>query len=123
MPAIMEQLKADHGNISHLLASLEEQMAVVHAEENADFELMHDIMVYMTHYPDHTHHPMEDLMFQRLIGHDSSAVDIVAPVVPVFSGSPLTSMRPVSLPAHWTARRTCKPWDIFTLARSQTFTS
>lgn len=77
MPAIMEQLKADHGNISHLLATLEEQMDVVHAEENADFELMHDIMVYMTHYPDHTHHPMEDLVFQKLTSHDSSADGLV----------------------------------------------
>ena len=77
MSAIMEQLKADHSNISHLLATLEEQMDVVHDEENADFELMHDIMVYMTHYPDHTHHPMEDLVFQKLTGHDSSAGGVV----------------------------------------------
>ncbi len=77
MPAIMEQLKADHGNISHLLTTLEEQMDVVHAEENADFELMHDIMVYMTHYPDHTHHPMEDLVFQKLTSYDSSAGGLV----------------------------------------------
>ena len=78
MSAIMEQLKTDHGNISHLLAKLEEQIDVVHDEENADFELMHDIMVYMTHYPDHTHHPMEDLVFQKLTIHDSSADGVVA---------------------------------------------
>ena len=78
MPAIMEQLKADHGNLSHLLATLEEQMDVVHAEENADFELMHDIMVYMTHYPDHTHHPLEDLVFQKLARRDKSAHGVVA---------------------------------------------
>ena len=78
MSEILEQLKTDHGNISRLLSTLEEQMKIVHDEENADFELMRDIMVYMTHYPDHTHHPMEDLMFQRLIEHDSGAGDIVA---------------------------------------------
>ncbi len=77
MPAIMEQLKADHGNVAHLLATLDEQMAVVHDEGNADFELMHDIMVYMTHYPDHTHHPMEDLVFQKLTSRDSSADGVV----------------------------------------------
>jgi hemerythrin-like domain-containing protein len=77
MPAIMEQLKADHGNISHLLAKLDEQMVVVHDEGNADFELMHDIMMYMTHYPDHTHHPMEDLVFQKLTSRDSSADGVV----------------------------------------------
>ncbi len=77
MSAIMEQLKADHGNISRLLATLDEQMAVVHNEENADFELMHDIMVYMTHYPDHTHHPMEDLVFRKLASQDDSAEGVV----------------------------------------------
>ncbi len=77
MSAIMEQLKTDHDNISRLLATLEEQMDVVHDEQNADFELMHDIMMYMIHYPDHTHHPMEDLVFQKLTDHDSSAEGVV----------------------------------------------
>ena len=49
MSTIMEQLKTDHGNISHLLDTLDAQMAIVHEEGNADFELMHDIMVYMSH--------------------------------------------------------------------------
>lgn len=78
MSDIMEQLKRDHGNISRLLATLEEQMNVVHEEQNADFDLMHDIMVYMIHYPDHTHHPMEDLVFERLLTHDPGAGDVVA---------------------------------------------
>jgi hemerythrin-like domain-containing protein len=78
MPGIMQQLKTDHGNISRLLNTLEEQMNVVHDEENADFDLMHDIMVYMTHYPDHTHHPMEDLVFAKLVALDSDAGEIVS---------------------------------------------
>jgi hemerythrin-like domain-containing protein len=78
MSAIMEQLKADHGNISRLLATLEEQIAIVHDEENADFELMHDIMVYMTDYPDRTHHPMEGLVFRKLAKRDNSADGVVA---------------------------------------------
>ncbi len=73
----MEQLKADHGNMSRLLATLEEQMDIVHDEERADFELMHDIMAYMTHYADHTHHPMEALVFQKLAGRDSNADGVV----------------------------------------------
>ena len=77
MSAIMEQLKADHGNISRLMTTLDAQMVIVHEEGNADFELMHDIMVYMTHYPDHTHHPMEDLVFDKLASRDSSADGVV----------------------------------------------
>jgi len=77
MSAIMDQLKTDHVNISRLLATLEEQMEVVHDEGNADFELMHDIMLYMTHYADRTHHPMEGLVFQKLTSRDSSAHPVV----------------------------------------------
>lgn len=78
MAGIMQQLKTDHGNIARLLSTLEEQMDILHAQQSADFDLMHDIMVYMTQYPDHTHHPMEDLMFEKLVVYDSGAIDIVA---------------------------------------------
>lgn len=78
MSEILEQLKTDHDNVARLLSTLEGQINAVHKEEIADFDLMHDIMVYMTHYPDHTHHPMEDLMFEKLIAHDKSAGDVVA---------------------------------------------
>ncbi len=35
MSTIMEQLKADHGNVSHLLDTLDAQVAIVHEEGNA----------------------------------------------------------------------------------------
>ncbi len=67
MSKIMRRLRDDHVNVARLLTMLEAQLDAVRAEQrSADFELMHDIMVYMTHYPDHTHHPMEDLVFQRM---------------------------------------------------------
>ena len=78
MSDIMEQLKADHVNVARLLDTLHRQIDVVHREGVADFALMHHIMIYMTHYPDHTHHPMEDLVFERLADHDKNAGDIVA---------------------------------------------
>lgn len=78
MSDIMEQLKTDHRNIARLLNTLERQIDVVREERNADFDLMHDIMTYMTHYPDHTHHPMEDLVFERLVVYDEDAQGIVA---------------------------------------------
>ena len=31
-----------------------------------DYELMLDIMFYMTHYPDAVHHPKEDLAFAKI---------------------------------------------------------
>lgn len=78
MSEIMDQLKADHRNIARLLDTLDRQISVVHDEGVADFDLMHDIMTYMAHYPDHTHHPIEDLVFAKLIGHDADAASVVA---------------------------------------------
>ena len=31
---------------------------------------MRDIMTYMTRFPDHTHHPMEDLIFERMRAYE-----------------------------------------------------
>jgi len=78
MSEIMDQLKTDHRNITRLLNTLERQINVVHDEGVADFDLMHHIMTYMTHYPDHTHHPMEDLVFEKLIGYEEDAEPIVS---------------------------------------------
>ena len=78
MSDIMDQLKADHRNIANLLDTLERQISVVRNEGVANFDLMHDIMTYMAHYPDHTHHPIEDLVFDKLLEHDEDAESIVA---------------------------------------------
>lgn len=73
MSEIMRQLKTDHANVARMLDLLDQQLAAVQSGTSADFELMHDIMEYMTHYPDRVHHPMEDLVFQRLQRHDEAA--------------------------------------------------
>ena len=78
MSEIMDQLKADHRNVANLLDTLERQIEVVRAEGVADFDLMHDVMTYMVHYPDHTHHPIEDLVFAKLVRHDADAASVVA---------------------------------------------
>lgn len=78
MSEIMDRLKADHVNITRLLKTLERQIDAVRREEVVDFDLMHHIMIYMTNYPDHTHHPMEDLVFQKLLRHDVDASSVVA---------------------------------------------
>ena len=79
MSDILEQLKADHRNVSLLLNRLDRELDAIHdAKSSVDFELMRNIMVYMTHYPDITHHPKEDLIFERLQARDQNAASIVA---------------------------------------------
>lgn len=66
MSEILEQLSNDHRNVALMMKLLDQQLDKVHDMENADFELMHDVMLYMTHYPDRHHHPMEEHMFDRM---------------------------------------------------------
>lgn len=35
--------------------------------ERADLELLEEIMIYVTQYPDRIHHPTEDIVFTRLL--------------------------------------------------------
>ena len=66
MSEIMRQLRDDHRNVALMMDLLERQLDAVHRMERADFDLMHDVMRYMTRYPDQVHHPKEDLMFERM---------------------------------------------------------
>ena len=72
----------EHVNFAALLDLLEVQLDRFHRGEAPDYELMLDVMFYMTHYPDVAHHPKEDLAFARL-GERHAAV---RPIVEQLSG-------------------------------------
>jgi hemerythrin-like domain-containing protein len=61
---------AEHANFSRLLDVLEQQLAVFHAGERPNYELMLDIVNYLRHYPDRFHHAREDVAFARLAERD-----------------------------------------------------
>lgn len=63
---ILEELRQDHRNMALLLDLLERECVRIHAGSSADYELVHDIMQYMTIYPDAVHHPKEDLLYGEL---------------------------------------------------------
>ena len=69
--------RAEHANFATLLDLLEGQLDIFHAGEKPDYELMLDIMFYMTRYPDVSHHPKEDLAFARIREREVSAHVIV----------------------------------------------
>lgn len=64
--AVLEELRQDHRNMSDLLDHLEHETERVRSGEDPDFELVHDIMQYMTVYPDAVHHPKEDRIYAEL---------------------------------------------------------
>ena len=71
MSGIVGRLCTEHRNIGALLDMLERMLDALESGSDArgDVGLMRDIMTYMIRFPDHTHHPMEDLMFERMRAH------------------------------------------------------
>jgi hemerythrin-like domain-containing protein len=67
----------EHVNFARLLDLLEGELDLFQRAQAPDYELMLDIMFYMTHYPDVLHHPKEDLAFARIANREASAAPIV----------------------------------------------
>ena len=60
---LLDDLRADHRNMAAMLDLLAQQIEHIRDEERPDYELIHDIMRYMTVYSDAVHHPKEDLLY------------------------------------------------------------
>jgi hemerythrin-like domain-containing protein len=73
----ISKLREEHVNFRKLLDLLEAQLDLFHRGEPPDYQLMTDILDYMTHYPDVFHHPREDVIFSRLLERDSSGAQSV----------------------------------------------
>jgi len=77
MSRLLDQIRLDHIHIARLLDILDHQLDILHEARGADFELIRDVILYMTTYPDQVHHPREDLMFARLLARDPSATGLL----------------------------------------------
>ena len=63
---MMKELREDHRNMSIVLGLLEDAVDEASAGDDPDFELVEEIMRYMTVYPDAVHHPKEDVVYGQL---------------------------------------------------------
>jgi hemerythrin-like domain-containing protein len=72
MPDTLAQWHTEHVNFAKLLNLLEAELELFHQGERPNYELMLDIMFYMTHYPDVLHHPREDLAFAKIKERDEN---------------------------------------------------
>ncbi|MCK5326159.1 MAG: hemerythrin domain-containing protein [Woeseiaceae bacterium] len=68
---LLEDLREDHRNLALLLDLLEAESEHVDGDDEPDFELLHDIMQYMTVYSDAVHHPREDLVYEAMREHSA----------------------------------------------------
>jgi hemerythrin-like domain-containing protein len=63
---VLEELREDHRNMAIMLTLLESEGRRIHNGDEPDFELLHDILSYLTVYSDAVHHPKEDLIYAKL---------------------------------------------------------
>ena len=63
---LMQELREDHRNMAMVLDVLADTLGEAKADKDPDFELVEEIMRYMTVYPDAVHHPKEDLVYAQL---------------------------------------------------------
>ena len=63
---LLSELRQDHKNMALMLNLLERECNVIYDGNEPDYELLHDIMHYMTVYPDAVHHPKEDRIYAEL---------------------------------------------------------
>jgi hemerythrin-like domain-containing protein len=63
---LLRDLREDHRNMSIMLDLLSQQIDQIREGERPDYELIHDIMRYMTIYSDAVHHPKEDVLYSAM---------------------------------------------------------
>ena len=66
MHAVIDTLLAQHRDLGRLIGLLERQPSLEPDPVAPHVGLLVDVLVYLTHYPDVTHHPLEDRIAERL---------------------------------------------------------
>ena len=80
MTAIIGLLREEHQNIDKLLRILEQELAVFECGERPDYDLLQAIIGYFQAYPDHCHHPKEDIVFEALRQRDPAMAEAIADI-------------------------------------------
>lgn len=78
MKNILDKLHHDHINAAKLLDLYEKQLEILKQGGNPDYPVMQDIMKYMKYYPDVVHHPLEEVIFEKLEIRDKEIANSIA---------------------------------------------
>jgi hemerythrin-like domain-containing protein len=79
---LLADLREDHRNMTIMLDLLERESARIRDGEKPDYELIHDIMRYMTVYSDAVHHPKENLLYAQMKTENPDLAEGLARVLP-----------------------------------------
>jgi hemerythrin-like domain-containing protein len=77
MQPVLKKLDTEHKNIAKLLSLFDQQVQHLRDGASTDLALLSNILHYMAFYADVAHHPLENLVFERLLIADSGAADLV----------------------------------------------
>jgi hemerythrin-like domain-containing protein len=80
MQSVIQRLHDDHASMITLLDILDRELDNIERAEIANFEIMCDVMRYLTRYSDAVHHPMEDLVYACLSDRSAKARTQLAPM-------------------------------------------
>ena len=75
MAGVIESLRGDHSRLTKLLDALERQLGKFEEGGTLDFDIVDGIVHYCLSYPDLHHHPLEDLIFERLLTRNPEFLD------------------------------------------------
>src|SRR6516164_11259301 len=70
---VIDILRQEHRNMETLLLVLERELSLFARGERPDYEVVHAIIAYFQVYPDACHHPLEDVVFEKLKARDPAA--------------------------------------------------
>jgi len=64
---VIEKLLREHDGMRSVLLAVRRQLDKLELNESPDFALLHDALYYMRKFPGVFHHPVEELIFARLL--------------------------------------------------------
>jgi hemerythrin-like domain-containing protein len=67
---ILQTLHNEHRYMGRIFEAFKEQMSLLQENMPADYNLMHDVMHYMSNFPEKVHHPREEIVFRKLMERD-----------------------------------------------------
>jgi hemerythrin-like domain-containing protein len=79
---LLDDLHEDHRNMAIVLGLLERQVEHIREGAMPDYELICEIMRYMTVYSDAVHHPKEDLLYAGMRAEEPGLADGLERVEP-----------------------------------------
>lgn len=80
MSNIIQILLEEHRNIDRLLLVLEHELEIFDRSEEPDYEILQAVIQYFQDYPEHCHHPKEDLVYEKLKLRDQAAAERIGDV-------------------------------------------